>query len=189
MGNNMFAYCNNNPVKFVDAKGTMPLHDNPLLQAIEDFINWYHESDENECDSSGTLSLNAKAKRTVQSIERNTVATVGVGLGMYGGLIATDYASVDVGMHYDLARVELSGGKLDVYQYYYEGIEASLLFATGGESREMRRDISGVGSWKIMDSPDALPVFGVGGYAVGGATIAIGFDLNSFLSDIDDIWR
>ena len=62
----MFAYCNNNPANLADSKGTMPLHGNPLLEAIEDFINWYKETDENEHDSDGALSLNAKAKRTVQ---------------------------------------------------------------------------------------------------------------------------
>ena len=190
LGYNMFAYCNNNPANRSDPKGTIPFYDSPIQKAIDDFAKWYRDSSEYERDSNGHLTLNAKIKRSVQAVERNIVATAGIGLGMYGGIIATEYANLDIGMHYDLCRIELSKGTLDIYQYYYEGVEANLLFilGEGSQNQEIRRDISGAGPWRSVESPDVVSMWGIGGYFFAGGCVAIGIDVASIKSELCNVW-
>ena len=40
LGNNMFAYCNNNPVNLSDNNGTIPFADDPFAEAYQKFGEW-----------------------------------------------------------------------------------------------------------------------------------------------------
>ena len=132
--------------------------------------------------------LLAKIKQTTQAFECNFVISMSVGLGLYGGIIATEYASLDAGLYYDLIRIEYSEGTLDMYQYFYQGVDANLFFFNHSFSEEGRRPITGKGGWEIIESAEVLPVFGIGAYAFGGGSIATGFDIITFLSDLSSIW-
>jgi hypothetical protein len=162
--------------------------DDPLLSAVDELIRWYRNTNAEERDGSGNYTLNARIKQTAQAVERNFVFSTSVGLGLYGGIIATEYASLDAGLHYDLLRVEYTKGRLDTYQYFYQGIDANLLFLNHGLSEERRRPITGKDGWEVIESKEVLPVFGVGAYAFAGGTIAVGFDIIAFLSDFSSIW-
>ena len=107
LGNNMYAYCNNNAVNLVDTTGTLPFGIGPMTVAINDggggisielsidvFIRQRRKSKAEEKDSSGNYTLNAKIIQTTQAFERNFVILMSVGLGLYGGVIATEYASL-----------------------------------------------------------------------------------------------
>ena len=197
----MYAYCNNNAVNLVDTTGTLPFGIGPMTVAINDggggisielsidvFIRQRRKSKAEEKDSSGNYTLNAKIIQTTQAFERNFVILMSVGLGLYGGVIATEYASLDAGLYYDLLRIEYSNGILDSYQYFYQGLDGNLLIFNYGFSEERRRPINGKGRWKTIESVETLPVFGIGAYVFGGGSIALGFDLNAFISDISSIW-
>ena len=179
-------------MNFVDYTGRAPSwnYKDPLDQAIADFVEWYLNSDEEERDDEGNLTLNAKLKQTVQAVNHNIAFSAGLGLGFYGGIIATEYLSLDAGLHYDVLRVQYYNGNFDAFEYGYQGIEASFLFFSLGDSEERRRAISNPpNQWQVIESPEVLPVFGVSAYFFGGGSLAVGFDLNSFLYDINQIWR
>jgi hypothetical protein len=188
----MFSYCNNNPVNLSDTSGRIPswFVEQPFEPAIYDFIEWYRSSDENETTSTGQLTVNAKIKQSVQATINNIVVDVGIGLGLFGGFDITEYATIDAGIHYDLIHCTYHYGELDVYQLYCQGIEASMFNVTAGDSETMTRSFfNHPAQWAEDTSHDILPVFGISGYLGGGGTFAIGFDIITFLDDVDRIWR
>lgn len=185
----MFAYCLNNPINSLDPRGTIPFYDDPLQKAIEDFVQWYNQSDENEENSDGDLTLNAKWKRTAQAFVHNVKFSAGIGLGLFGEIFATEYVSVNAGIHYDLLRVQYYKGEFEIFEYAYQGAEASFLFFNLGDSEERRREISSKpNQWQIIESPSVFPEASISFYLFAGGSVSIGIDLLSIAQSIIETW-
>ena len=96
----MFAYCNNNPTNFTDASGQYP--DDYFGWMGQEIGKWLYEiisTDRNEMDDNGNLTLNAKLKRTGESIIYNTELSAGIGLGLYVEHAICDLAGISLGIY------------------------------------------------------------------------------------------
>ena len=185
LGNNMFAYCNNNPVNLSDPKSTIPFYDSPIQKAIDDFSLWYRESDENETDDMGKLTLNARIKRFAMITGKNLEFSAGIGLGLYKDFEVLDFG-FDAGMYGNIGSIHYSGGEWCTGQELYVGCTSSMIqeygfsdytFMQGG--RIVEHD-----AWGAFNSNQtSITLFSVSKYLIVGGSISLGFNVVSFAKD------
>ena len=175
LGNNMFAYCNNNPVNYTDKSGKAP------IDPSGDFGGWIGES-------TGKLLLELIGDDTVKVLHEvgnaatyNLELSCGFGLGLYLGGGRKDFLSVEAGIYYDLVHIEYADATWSVSEYSYEGINAAIpLVPVFEESVEQYRAFDS-NEWITKSSQPSLNITGGGAYFFGGASFAIGFDIIGFL--------
>ena len=161
----------------------------PLEQLFPALVEWFLESDEEEKTEDGDYTFNAKLKRTIQAANKSLYFWASVGTGYYGGLIATKHVNVDFGIHYDPLCVVYSEGKVDIGEYYAQGVEASFWYYSVGDSpAQFRSYLYEPNKWNDYSAPEMLLTAGVSGYLPIGGSLIIGFDLNSFVDAWRDIW-
>jgi hypothetical protein len=189
----MFAYCNNNPVNRKDSSGTSP----------DDFAGWIGSeigkwlyqiiaTDPDERDISGELTLNAKIKNTGMSVLKNLEASFGVGMGFFGETTVLDLIGVGIGFYVTNQSILYQDGAWNFGQESYAGVSATLLFLEMGAAEsgfrpngeEWQQE-----SWTILNNTqEAITILSASAYAGIGGSFSIGFDLNSFLRNLDIIW-
>jgi len=194
LGNNMFAYCNNNAVNLYDPSGTIPFYDDPLQQAIEEVCKWYWETDEKETDGSGNLTLAAKIKQTINSFMRNLEIYAGLGVGL-GEIIKILDIGFSLCAKYDILAVRYSDGEWKFGQDIAMSLSTSATQALEvGGGLDIFIDHKGISdpvTWILYnDKKESWTLVAGSSYAyfVGGS-VEIGFDLNTFLYEITAIWE
>lgn len=177
----MFVYCLNAPVCYSDPAGQYAGNSIRAVAVEEGY---------GVCEKGNIRKKTIeKIKKSTQAFVDNFVFSAGIGLGLFGGVIATKYLNVDAGIHWDLWRISYQNGQFEIYEYVKQGLDASFLFFIFGDIEEMRHPIlSGPENWEKTQSPECVAQIGVSVYFFAGGTITLGYDLNSFLYDICEIW-
>ena len=194
LGNNMFTYCANNPVINADPTGRYPGDGtDPLEQLIPALVEWFLESDEEEKNEEGEVTLNAKLKKTVIAFARSFEFSAGIGLGYYGSFELFD-VGFDAGMYGNLASIGYADGKWRYGQEIYGGITTSILNIQDIGFSETIFSESGhdpvIDSWSIINlDQEAITLFSIGLYCYGGGSIYIGFNIVAFFENIEDIYK
>ena len=191
----MFAYCNNNPVVYIDPTGKyIDLDLYPNQQAGREFAEWYTNTDESEEDDSGKPTLDAKIKRTYKSIFYNIEFSGGAGVG-FGQEFEIVNLGESVECHYDRIAVQYSDGiwRFGERLELSASVSATQAFEFGIGGMDCFRE-NGVPidptCWALYnDKKTTWTLLSYSNYTcfVGG-NIAIGFDLNTFLYDMTEIW-
>ena len=195
LGNNMFAYCNNNPVNTLDTSGTYPQH---LLEDLHvrdsnPIAEYYGASNGNNSNKTAKPSAIAKLKRTATSIMNNFEFSVGVGQGLYAEFNILEFGAA-LGMYGNYAALNYSDGQWMFGQEICEtaSLSASQAFEVGfGINRFLEKGkVVESSSWYIInDTQESWTVFRAACYPLFlGGSIRIGFELNTFLNDMKTIW-
>ena len=189
----MFAYCNNDPMVFVDSTGTFcvdwDINQSPTVG--ERFAEWYIISNEYEKDSNGNLTLNAKCKQTVRALANSIEFVIGLGMGLYGGVTIFDYANLDVGLYYDLLRITYIDGEYDLCQYGKEGISFTAFYVDviPAMTTYYRAGLHSKNEWVELSEDEVINLFGASVYLYGGSTIEVNWDVVGLCEDLRTIWR
>ena len=186
LGNNMFAYCQNNPVVYIDPDG--------LCREVGALLTWI-DCRKPDCPTSKYYVKNVQVRKTVQvanALIENIELSGGVGLGLHGGVTLLDLVDVSGGQRYDLFYVGYADGELFNYQAYYEGIEVWVAQMIGFDinSSQTIRDNPITGndfSWREDPAQNSWTIFETGAYAGIGGRIRIGFDSISFFEELHNI--
>ena len=189
----MFAYCLNNPINRSDPRGTIPFYDDPLQQAIEDFFQWYWETDENETDENGKYTTSAIIKKTINSFVRNLEVSAGLGVGLGKEFKVLD-AGFSLHANYDILAVQYCdewawgqriaaslstsitrafefGGGLDIFKDF-DGNASPVMWLIYNNKKE---------SWSLISISDYT-------WFIGG-NVEVSLDLNTFLYEMTAIWE
>lgn len=195
LGNNMFAYCNNNPVMASDPTGKF-LVDWDLLpnqQAGKEFTEWYTNTDKNEKDVNGNLSLDAKLKRTYQAINYDIELDLGLGVGI-GKIQEVLDAGVGYACYFDILSFQYCDGVWDVGQRFVMNFYASALQPVevgAGVDATFNNLRSPHGDAWIGPNPtqDSVTILSSADYSIFiGGNICIGFDVANFIKTMNDTW-
>ena len=192
----MFAYCGNNPVNHNDPSGHVfvDAYLDPNQQAGIEWGEWYVNSDENETDKNGRLTLNAKIKRTYSSIFYNIEISAGVGVGFGHNYEIMDINRSIMG-HYDPIAIQYSDGNWMIGDRFELSatVSATQAFEVGGAVDCFRENGVPVDptAWIIYNNTkESWTIFEFSNYDFFlGGNISVGFDVNTFLWDINNIWR
>lgn len=168
----------------------------PVAQMGYDLGNWIWvilQTDENEVDRKGNPTFNAKMKKTFSSVSRSVEFSSGLGQGIYAEFELFDFGAA-IGMYGNYGTVNYSDGMWKTGQEVYVGASIAPVqwfelgfgdytFLQGGKATDSSR-------WSgINDTQESWTIFSAACYPLFfGGSIEIGFDLNSFLADIDEIW-
>jgi hypothetical protein len=189
----MFAYCLNNPVRLSDASGKYA--DDYFFDIGKKIGQWLYEiitTDENETDSNGNLTTNAKIKQTGQSVLRNAEFSAGVGLGLYSEGDVADVIGVSAGMYITNGSICYSDGQWQYGSEAYSGISGTVIGMEVGAAESGFRPLDGEWEnegWSLYNyTKPSMTIFSAAFFVGPGATVRIGFDHISFLHDISDIW-
>ena len=183
LGNNMFAYCNNNSVNVYDPSGTIPFYDDPLQQAIEEVCKWYRETDENEKDGSGEYTLSATIKRMVNSFVQNFEFSCGIGMGFELEAEVAEVIGLGAGMHGDLIHFRYEDGAWSYGQEISGGVAISAFFHHLGYVESVYNKYFIEGPLEVSSGfygDETLTLFSTSLYAGIGGHIRIGFDVVGF---------
>ena len=193
LGNNMFAYCLNNPVNMSDAKGSIPFYDHPYTKDFEDFITWYQETDENGTDDTGHLTLSAKVKRTINSFGRNLELEAGLGVGIGRVQEVLDHG-VAYTCHYDIIAVQLADSNCNIGQRLVMSVYAAAIpyVEVGAGLDAFRKDGRPYSSsqWFLINTTNkSITLFDFADYSyfIGG-NVALNLNIVNFFAEFASIW-
>ena len=188
----MFAYCLNNPINLSDPYGTIPFYDEPVQKFIEDFLEWYYQTDEDETDENGKRTFPAKVKKTIMSFVNNLEFSAGVGVGLGEEL---NILNIDEAIYscYDIIAVQYCAGQWSFGQRIAGSLSASLTqaFEFGG-GFDAFRDFNGTPNfvgWIVYNNKKeswTLFSFSFYDFFIGG-NLEVSFDLNTFLYEFSNI--
>ena len=182
VGNNMFAYCGNNPVNCVDLCGHC-------------FHHWKFWEDCEKCkENNATERTWENIWDTIQAIGKNIEFSAGIGQGIYGEFEFFE-TGVGVGMYCNFGTITYSQGEWSTGQELYNGLTFSLTpWLEFGAAEHTYRDADyneEYTSWKwYNDTQETWTIFSVACYPIFcGGSISVGFDIVTFLEDVDVIWE
>ena len=197
LGNNMFAYCGNNPVNYIDSLGLSPMYpweDVPgyLGRLIGEWISEVIQTDEEETDEKGNTTFKAKVKKTAKSVGRNVEFSAGFGQGYYAEADVMEFGA-SIGMYGNYGTINYKDGK------WYTGQEVNIgLSLSATQWLEVGfGDYTFLQSGKVIESStwaglnntkESWTIFSAAAYFIAGGSIYVGFDLNTFLTDFESIW-
>ena len=188
LGNNMFAYCNNNPSNFKDTGGYLPISSGIVSPQISRYElvqtgngNITEEKDDNS----------EKVFKVVKSLWTNFEFSFGIGMGFEIENTILDFLGFTIGMHGNLVHVQLEDGELSCGQEYNSGVAVTALFYNYGfVEYKYNKDFifAPVEVYKGLYADDTVTIFSISGYLEIGGNIRIGFDLVNFLSEMDQLF-
>ena len=191
LGNNMFSYCNNNPVMYADPSGKfIDLDLYPNQQSAQEFTEWYMHADSDATTSDGELTLEAKLKRSIRAFATSIEFAIGFGMGFFAGASLEDYASANVGVYNDLVRFQYIDGQFDICQYHYSGYDANIayIFSLGDPQIETNTYLDDKNEWVAAEQGDVLDLYSASLYLYGGGTIAFNWDFIELGQALKEIW-
>ncbi len=200
LGYNQFAYCFNNPVNLDDATGNWPKWakkiGNAIKQCVQNVstaVSSVVKKAKNALSNIDYKSIANKTTRTAKAVYTNIEASAGLGLGLYGETEVLDVAGVSLGINYNLVELNLDDGVFSVQQSYYEGLGISFLFAdifqSGSESGSRKlTSSSAFEDFTLDDYNSNWTIYGMGAYFFMGGSVYLGFDVTSFLKEINAIY-
>ncbi len=173
LGNNMFAYCGNNPVIRYDPTG------NVWDFSFDIDLEWLYTG----------------AQKGLEILEAGwecIEASAGFGLGMFAGFnLFDDFLGAELGTYYDVFNISLSGGEFSVQEKFYVGADLSAAFYSISFEEEKHREYSQYPSEWIVDEPedsnDTFEIWGSSAYFFAGANISVGFNSSKFFNRLDEI--
>ena len=195
LGNNMFAYCNNNPVMFQDDYGNFPMlfgEDYPGYagRKIGEWMRDVWETDKDETDENGRLTTSAQMKRIAGLAWRSLDCSFGVGLGFEFENTYADMVGFGIGMHADVICAKLRNGTFSYGQEYSSGISASAMLHNVGfvESAYNEGFQPGAMETSLGFYGDESITLVSGAFYVGlGGHFRIGFDTAYFFDELNHV--
>ena len=185
----MFAYCGNNPVVFVDSSGQFPT--SLFFRLGQRIGKWLCKlavgQDDNE-----VLSLGEKITQTFKSLVYNLELSAGVGMGLYGETEILDAIGLGAGVYATNLTTCYENGEWMFGNEAYVGISATFLWNEIGAAESVFRPEGGEWEgdhWVLYnDTETSITIFSASAYLFAGGSVRIGFDLNTFLWDVSNIW-
>ena len=183
-GLNLYAYCNNNPVNFIDISG----HDwNSFWEYIGNEI---HNLWTNTVRQWREIPKDLQA--TLDSLMNNFVFDFGIGVGL--GLSTDGTVSVGAGAWMDLFHISVSKDwKYGVAVGYKEYVGFSIvLFDLLGIDISEIDGFRQYGSDEYINNPNNVSSFlgfSFSAYLLIGVSISVGFNLEDLWKDLREIWR
>ena len=176
-----------------DDSGTIPFYDAPFTKVLDDFINWYYETNENETDVAGNLLLSSKVKKTINSFGRNLEVEAGLGVGIGKIQEIVDHG-VAYTCYYDIVSVQLSESGCNVGQRLVMSVYAAAIpyvevgagldgFVKNGKSINSS-------SWLLVNTSNkSITLFSFADYSffIGG-NVALNLDFVDFYNECKSIW-
>ena len=182
----MFAYCNNNPVNALDAHGKYPVSVmSDYSDDILEYRDWLAQRPQK--------AKEMKIKKTVRSLFKNFEVSAGIGQGIYAEFDLFEIG-VGLGMYGNYGTINYSNGKFYTGQELFVGATSSLLGQEIGFAEHSFRRTGeanyNTNSWSWINSKqESFTLFSVACYPLFfGASISIGYNLNSLLSDLSEIY-
>lgn len=134
-----------------------------------------------------------KAGQTAKAVYNSIEVSVGVGLGLLAEADVGDVVGLGLGIKYDLVEVSLNDGAVSANQSYFMGLSGSLAFVDvlqdAGESASRKLSFSSPVEEFVPDGYNTnWTIFSTSAYFFAGGSIYIGFDVISFLEEIDNIY-
>ena len=193
VGNNMFAYCNNNPVMFEDSTGTRPILSTSLRNETEDDkkASFEYMRKSNSLNNK-PLSAAEKAKEVGESLWNNLELSAGVGQGICGEYNLLDLVGVQIGMYGNYAFIKLEDGKFSFGQELNQGISASFFGHNFGATdyRFIENGVEKIRQENIGFYTDETWTIHSGAvYPLAGYSYRIGFDIVQFSHDMYNIFQ
>ena len=190
LGNNMFAYCGNNPVSRYDPTGKrycmVHVYDGGGGGAVTTKeSNTQSERDEVTVGS----KLLSTASLALQSID----FSAGLGQGLYAEFDILDTVGIGVGMYGNYGTINYADGEFYGGQELYIGLTGTMLWYELGAADHWFRDSQGQEQTRtfigLNTEQDSLTLFSFACYPLfAGFSVYIGFDTVSFFTGLDDIW-
>ncbi len=175
LGDNMFAYCKNNPTNMVDVNGNWP-------KWLDDFADWIDNATEDFVE---------KSEDVLEAGWKSLEVSAGIGLGLFAGVgVLDDFLGIELGMYYDVFNISLADGSFSVQEYGYVGASVSVLIPVWEHKEERYRPYGqNTSEWSDLDQATAaVPLLGTGAYLFGGGNYSIGFDFGKFFRMVDEIF-
>ena len=202
VGNNMFVYCLNNPIRYIDSSGDLPINGiiNSQFMAyggsacaaapIKPQVPMDEPIEDNTDAISDILTI---AGEMALAAYNNLEFSFGIGQGLSAGITVSGIG-IDLSAYANYACWKLSGGEWRFGQETYAGITTSLLYDFGvatSDFRDINGEWEGSESWVGMNSNQtSISVFGAKLYALFlGFSIDIGINPIGLCEDIDAIFR
>ena len=189
LGNNMFAYCNNNPIIYIDPEGACTKTGyKPWLSVTLEYIDCksvYCPTSKRYIES----DFLRKSLETIDAIFYNAEIDAGIGLGMFISGSIYDVIGLDFGINYDLIHFSYSQGKVHFMQTYFSGSEGTFLIMakfdvhsdSGSRALPFSKDF---GPWQEDVEKNVWTMRGASGYAAIGGQISVGMDVGSLMDDL-----
>ena len=177
-----------------DDKGSIPFYYHPYTKAFEDFLTWYQETDENETDDVGHLTLNAKIKRTIISFGRNLELEAGLGVGIGRVQEVLDHG-VAYTCHYDIVAVQLTDSNRDIGQRLVMSTYAAAIpyveVGAGIDTFTKKGQPYSSSHWIFVNTTNetiSLLDFADYTYFIGG-NVALNLNIINFFAEYVAIWE
>ena len=178
----MFTYCLNNPANGCDHCGTC-------------FHHWRIWEDCDNCkEENKTEKFVSNVVNTVESAVKNLEFSAGIGQGMYAEFELFD-VGIGLGMYGNYGTINYSQGEWSTGQELYSGATASVTpwLEVGAAEHRSYDDMFNeeYSCWTgINDTQETWTIFSAAFYPLfAGGSIYIGFNLNNFLDELDNIWE
>ena len=177
-----------------DQSGTIPFYDDPFTKVFDDFVQWYTLTDENKTDNEGQLTLPAKVKRSINSFVRNLEFSAGLGVGLGQECEILDLGA-SLSANYDIFAVQYCDDTWNWGQCVAMSISVSATqafeFGAGLDSfRKNGREVKSSGWLLFNNTKESWTIFSYANYALFlGGNVYLGFDLNTFLYEMTEIWE
>ena len=191
LGNNMFVYCNNNPVILTDSSGCA------ACVCINDEVDMLDAPWRNAGGGGGSsfrrtknIYTQEKLVDVLSALYNSLELSIGVGLGYYGSCDIIDLVGIEGGFAGDLFVLKLQDGSFTIGQEVTSSMKATLFFYNFGyEETSFNRIgepaiiVPTTGVW----SEDTWTLFSAGVYFIAGGSYRIGFDQISFINALDEV--
>ncbi len=187
IGNNMLAYCLNNPVICEDETGAMCV----LMELSGGGIPSFSKNEGNE----NRTSVISKLTSTLESIAYNFEFSAGIGQGIYAELSILDCIGAGIGMYGNYGTISYSDGAWKTGQEVYSGATASItpwLEFGAADYSFMQNGIRTDGyAWSGYNAnQESYTLFSAACYLIYfGISFSISFDTITFTKDVDAIWK
>ena len=189
IGNNMFAYCINNPVILLDANGFRAMM--VCNMSIYNDGGGLSKNKGTEINKQ-THTLLEKASQIADAFLYNLEFSAGIGQGIYGEFEVAELIGCGIGMYGNYGTVNYSQGEWFTGQEIYIGATAGLLFVEAGAAEHATRKTGeeySVNSWAgINNTQESYTIFSTAVYPLFvGFSLSIGFDAITFIQQLDKI--
>ena len=191
LGNNMFAYCRNNPVCRVDKSGTS---DSYAGWVGEEFGKWIYEliTGDSYPTNNYTNPLIVGAIQAIANVGaafvNNAEVSAGIGLGLAGETTLFDAIGVSGGLAYDVCYITATPNSIRFRERFQESCEVTFAFLNAGPSHQQFRDYSNAHPNDFYEEEsDKTVIFSGGAYLYMGASFQVALDVPGFFEDIDHI--
>ena len=179
IGYNVYVYCNNNPVRYIDNGGKIP------IDPSGDFAGWCGDFLGTNINAWLEENCGDPLRKVGSAFMDNLEGSVGIGQGLYVNVgLFDDFLSISGGVKHDLFVAKYDGNDISTGQTFYSGVEASIIgLFSAGDSVEQFREHNST-TWEKEDSDGYWEIVGGGAYFFAGFSFSLGLNTVGFINDL-----